>query len=342
MKKGIVLFVMLVFAFTLSAQTSIAATDNFMAAKVNPAAMGVGNNGGMTFLGNYDENGFYEDDYSLFFNFDNFAYVLDQYERNSSHQLALSAPMAEKIYNLYLGLSWDWENKHFKEGNINDSILIRPTDYLSLGAVVHGFFDEETTYDFGVAVRPLIFNSKWTDRLTISADTNFDRDDFTKPVVGLQTEILDGIKLGGSYNMEDETIGLDFGISFGNFGIGSTINADKENEFSHGQFYVSATDKAFRTIIGKNRNYFLDYKLKGEVMEKNPVQKIGPFKIVMSKGKTLSEIIKEVEKLKKDENVKGLVFKSGNFSAIHPRKKQVHLTFFSFSISRSLLKFFST
>ena len=45
MKKGIVLLVMLVFALALSAQTSIAATDNFMAAKVNPAAMGVGNNG---------------------------------------------------------------------------------------------------------------------------------------------------------------------------------------------------------------------------------------------------------------------------------------------------------
>ena len=86
MKKGIVLLVMLVFALALSAQTSIAATDNFMAAKVNPAAMGVGNNDGMTFLGNYDENGFYEDDYSLFFNFDNFAYVLDQYGKKSSHR----------------------------------------------------------------------------------------------------------------------------------------------------------------------------------------------------------------------------------------------------------------
>ena len=340
MKRGIVLLVILMFALALSAQTSIAATDNFMAAKVNPAAMGVGNSGGMTFLGNYDENGFYEDNYSLFFNFENFAYVLDQYGRNSSHQLALSAPMAEKIYNLYLGLSWDWDNKYFKEGNIKESILIRPTDYLSLGAVAHGFFDEKTTYDFGVAVRPLIFDSKLTDRLTISVDTNFDRDDFTKPVVGLQTEILDGIKLGGSYNMEDETIGLDFGISFGNMGIGSTINADAENKFSHGQFYVSATDKAFRTIIGKNRNYFLDYKLIGEIMEKNPVQKIGPFKIMMSKGKTLSEIIKEIEKLKIDENVKGLVFKSGNFSAKFAQRAELKEAFLDFKSAGKKIVFY--
>lgn len=324
MKKGIVLLVMLVFAFTLSAQTSnaeseslgaIAATDNFMAAKINPAAMGVGNSGGISYLGNYDKNGFDEDDYSLFFNFNNFAYVLDQNGRNSSHRLALSAPMEELFFNLYLGTSWDWNDKYFKEGKLSESILFRPTDYLSLGAVAHGFFDEETTYDFGVAVRPLIFDSKWTDRLTISVDTNFDRNDFTKPVVGLQTEIVDGIKLGGSYNMQEETIGLDFGISFGNFGIGSTIKTDTENKFSKGQYYLSTSDKAFRTIFGKNKNYFLDYKLKGEILEKNPAQKIGPFKIVMSKGKTLSGIIKEIEKLKNDDNVKGIIFKNSTISA---------------------------
>lgn len=349
MKKGIVLLVMLVFAFTLSAQTSnaeseslgaIAATDNFMAAKINPAAMGVGNSGGISYLGNYDKNGFDEDDYSLFFNFNNFAYVLDQNGRNSSHRLALSAPMEELFFNLYLGTSWDWNDKYFKEGKLSESILFRPTDYLSLGAVAHGFFDEETTYDFGVAVRPLIFDSKWTDRLTISVDTNFDRNDFTKPVVGLQTEIVDGIKLGGSYNMQEETIGLDFGISFGNFGIGSTIKTDTENKFSKGQYYLSTSDKAFRTIFGKNKNYFLDYKLKGEILEKNPAQKIGPFKIVMSKGKTLSGIIKEIEKLKNDDNVKGLVFKSGNFAAKFAQRAELKEAFLDFKLAGKKIVFY--
>ena len=338
--KKVILLVLLMFAFALNAQTSIAATDNFMAAKSNPAAMGVGNSGGFTFLGNYDENGFYEDDYSLFFNFDNFAYVLDQYGRDSYHRLAMSVPMAEKIFNVYLGLSWDWQNKYYKKGDIKESILIRPTDYLSMGAVVHGFFKEETTYDFGVAVRPLFFNSKWADRITLSADTNYDREDFTKPVVALQTEILNGFKLGGSYNMEDETIGLDFGISFGNFGIGSTMHADTENEFSHGQFYLSSSDKAFRTIIGQKRNYFLDYKLKGEIKEKNPVQKFGPFKFVMSKGKTLSEIIKEIEEIKEDENVKGLVFKSGNFSARFAQRAELKNAFLDFKSAGKSIVFY--
>ena len=340
MKRGIVLLVMLVFAFALSAQTSIAATDNFMAAKVNPAAMGVGNSGGTTFIGSYDEDGFYEDVYSIFFNFDNFAYVLDQYGRSSSHRLALSAPMSELISNLYLGTSWDWNNKYFKEGKMSESILLRPTDFLSIGTVMNDVFNDERNYDFGVAVRPLIFDSKWTDKLTISADMNYDGEDFSKPIVGLQTEILDGIKLGGSYNMEDETIGIDFGISFGNFGIGSTVNADTENEFSSGQYYLSASDKAFRTIIGKEKNYFLNYKLKGEIMEKNPVQKFGPFRFVISKGKTLSEIIEELIELKEDDNVKGLVFKSGNFTARFAQRTELKEAFLEFKSAGKNIVFY--
>ena len=340
MKRGIVLLVILVFAFTLNAQTSIAATDNFMAVKSNPAAMGVGNSGGLTFIGNYDKDGFYEDYYSIIFGGNNFGYVLDKIGDNNYHRLAMSSTKTDLLPNVYLGLSWDWKNKFFKKGNIEESILIRPTDYLSLGAVVHGFFKEETTYDFGVAVRPVFFNSKWIDRITFSADTNFDREDFTKPVVGIQTEILDGIKLGGSYNMEAETIGLNFGISFGNFGIGSTLNQDEEKEFTNGQYYLSSSDKAFRTIIGQNKNYFLDYKLKGEIKEKNPVQKFGPFKIVMSKGKTLSEIIKEIEKFKKDENVKGLVFKSGNFVARFAQREELKEAFLDFKSTGKKIVFY--
>ena len=340
MKRGILLLVMLLFAFTLSAQTSIAATDNFMAAKVNPAAMGVGNSGGTTFLGTYDEDGFYEDVYSIIFNFDNFAYVLDQYGRSSLHRLALSAPMSQLIPNLYLGTSWDWDNKHFKSGKLSESILFRPADFLSIGTVMNDVFNDERNYDFGIGLRPLIMLGTAVDRLTISADMNYDGEDFTKPVVGMQTEILDGVKLGGSYNMEDETIGIDFGISFGNFGIGSTVNADTENEFSSGQYYLSASDKAFRTFIGKKKNYFLDYKLKGEIMEKNPVQKFGPFKFVMSKGKTLSEIIEEIEKLKDDENVKGLVFKSGNFAAKFAQRTELKNAFLDFKSTGKKIVFY--
>ncbi|MBT4575000.1 MAG: signal peptide peptidase SppA [Candidatus Cloacimonetes bacterium] len=340
MKKGLVVLVLFALALTLSAQTSIATTDNFMAPKVNPAAIGVGNASGISFIGNYDEDGIFEDYYSLIIGGDNVSYVLDRVMDDNYHRLAMNSLKSDFLPNVYFGLSWDWKNKHFKQGDIEESILIRPNDYLSMGAVVKGFFDDKTTYDFGIAVRPVFFESKWTDKLTISADTNYDRENFSKPVVGVQTEILDGIKLGGSYNMENETIGIDFGISFGNFGIGSSISADTENEFSHGQYYLSASEKAFKTIIGTQKNYFLDYKLTGEIVEKNPVQKFGPFKVVMSKGKTLSGLIKEIEKLKKDENVKGLVFKSSNFSARFAQRAELKKAFLDFKSAGKSIVFY--
>ncbi len=340
MKK--ILFVLLLIGLTgaLLAYNSLANTDNFMAAKVNPAAMGVGNSGGFTFLGNYDKDGFSEEDYSLIIGGNNFTYILDQYGRSSSHRLAIFSSMAELSPNLYFGTSWDWNNKHFKDGKLSESILFRPADFLSIGAVMNDVFNDERNYGLGVAVRPIFFDSKWTDRLTVSADMNYDGEEFSKPVAGLQTEILDGVKLGGSYNMEDETFGIDFGISFGNFGIGSSVSADTENEFSHGQYYLSASDKAFRTFIGKKKNYFLDYELKGEIMEKNPVQKIGPFKIVMSKGKTLSDIIEDIEKLKEDENVKGLVFKSGNFAAGFAQRTELKNALLDFKSSGKKIVFY--
>ncbi len=314
MKKILIVLTLISISGVLLAYNSLANTDDFMASKVNPAAMGVGNSGGISFLGVYDEDGIYEDDYTLFFNFDNFAYVLDQYGRRSSHRLALSAPITQINPNLYIGSSWDWNNKKFKSGKLSESILFRPTDYLSFGVVGNDLLNEERNYDLGIAVRPMLHDNNWIDRITLTADFNYD-EEVSQPIVGIQTELVDGVKLGGSYDLDSEELGVDFGISFGNFRMGSNITADKDKKFSRGEYYLSSTDKVFRTFIGKKKNFFLDYKLKGEILEKNVTQKIGPFSIVMEKGKTLSGIINEIEKLKTNENVKGLVFKSGNFSA---------------------------
>ncbi|MCF7859258.1 MAG: signal peptide peptidase SppA [Candidatus Cloacimonetes bacterium] len=340
MKKVLILVIISMFYYSLYGSGPIAATDNFMAMKVNPAAMGFGNAGGVSFIGNYDKEGLFEDYYSLIIAGDNLGYVLDRVGDNNYHRLAISSRNSVVINNLYLGLAWDWKNKFIKQGDISESILFRPVDHFSFGAVAHGFFDANTTYDFGFAVRPVFFNSDLTDRFTLSADINYDRNDFSKPILGVQTELFDGIKLGGSYNLEDETVGLNFGISFGNFGIGTNMQLNVENEFSQGQYYLSTSNKAFRTVIGKEKNYFLDYKLKGQIVEKNPVQKLGPFSIIMSKDKTLSEVIKEIKELKKDESIRGLVLKSGDFSASLAQRTELKKAFLDFKLSGKKIIFY--
>ena len=114
MKKIFVILMLIGLSGALMAYTSIAATDNFLAAKINPAALSVGNAGGITFLGNYDEDGLFEDWYSIMINSDEFAYVLDQMGNNNYHKIAISSNNPMLTPNLYSGTAWDWKNKHFK------------------------------------------------------------------------------------------------------------------------------------------------------------------------------------------------------------------------------------
>ena len=86
MKRGITILVLLVLAIGLNAQTSIAATDDFLSPKINPAALGFGNANGFSFIGNYDEDGIYEDWYSVIIGSDNLGYVLERKGKNDYHR----------------------------------------------------------------------------------------------------------------------------------------------------------------------------------------------------------------------------------------------------------------
>jgi len=340
MKRKITILVLLVLAIGLNAQTSIAVTDDFLAPKINPAAMGFGNANGFSFIGNYDEDGIYEDWYSVIISSDNLGYVLERKGENDHHRLALCSLKNELARNFYLGLSWDWKNKHFKDGNLQESILYRPTDFLSVGAIAYDLFEDGASYDFGFAVRPLFFNNDWAHRVTFSADTSYDRDDLIKPVLGIQTELFDGIRLGGSYDVDSESVGLNFGITLENVSTGTFAGTDKNKEFQEGSYYVNISEKTFKSFINFRKNQFIDYKLKGQVFETKPGQKIGPFTIFMSKGKTLSEIIEDLNTMKDDKNVSGIVFQQANFSARLAQREELRDAFMDFKSAGKKVVFY--
>ncbi len=342
MKKVLLVLVLFGLTGTLLGYTSIAATDNFMAAKINPAAMGFGNSSGLAFLGNYDKDGFYEDWYSVFINFDNSAFIIDKDGKNNYYKIALASEKTNLSKNLYSGFGWDWKNEYFKKGSFSASLLYRPYDFLSVGAVANEAFKPETSFDLGIAVRPIIFSKKFSDRVTFSADTNYDYkdSDWKKPVVGIQTELVNGIQLGGAYDMESETFSANFGITFENLGIGSLIDADKDKEFTHGRYYVNISEKSFRSFIGKDKNYFVDYKLQGNILEKRQGRKFGPITVYMGKEKTLSRIIEDIKKYKEDENVTGLVFKSGNISASFAKIAELKNALLDFKTSGKYIVFY--
>ena len=72
-------------------------------------------------------------------------------------------------------------------------------------------------------------------RLELTLDMNYSLPDsseaykFMKPIIGAQTQIMDGVRIGGTYNLEEETALLSFSLSFGKTEIGSLLRL-KEND----------------------------------------------------------------------------------------------------------------
>ncbi|MCF7794419.1 MAG: signal peptide peptidase SppA [Candidatus Cloacimonetes bacterium] len=315
MKKLSFIITILAIVLGLQAQSSIAGTDDFMALKVNPAAVGFGNSNGISFLGNYDKDGVYEDFYSVFFGADNFGYVLDRVGGNNYHRLLFASGHAKLTNNIYLGTAWDWKNKKFKDGSLSESILFRPADNFSVAAIAYNLFRESSYYELGAALRPLEFGTDIVQRLTFSADTSYRDEEWSKPVLGVQTELIDGIRIGGTYDMEMETFGINFGVALDNLAVGSFARADEDNEFKNGQYYVSFSEKNFRSIFDFKKNSFVKYNFGSEVRDVKKVSAFGPFSFIMSSGKTTSRVIREINKIKNDDDVQGIVLINQNFSS---------------------------
>lgn len=339
MKKLVLVMLVVFTALSIQAQSSIAATDDFLAPKINPAAVGFGNAGGFSFIGKYDEDGFYQDNYSIIIGGEGLSYVLDRIENDNYHRLALSSAQAEMMNNLYLGFNWDWKNKYFGDGRFGQSLLFRPADFLSIGVQFHDLFYGKTSYDFGVAVKPLIFDPAWANRITLSLDSFYDQEDLIKPKLGIQSELFNGICLGGSFDLDSETLGLNLGIRFDKFSLGSFLDADSDSKFTSGRYYVNISKKNFRSVLDSGKNSFVNYKFK-DILETKPGQKVGPFTIFLSQGKPLSEVIKDLDKMKKDETIKGIVIQNANFSAKLAQREELRDAFQDFRASGKKVVFY--
>jgi len=320
-----------------------AATDNFLAPKVNSAAMSFGNSSGLAFLNSYDEDGFLEK-HSLYLNFKESAYIHDYNFGRSSHTLASSLNL---FRNFYLGCNYYWNNKYFSEGHYDLSTLYRPADYLSLAVLSYKVDEKDPGYRFAAALRPFAFNETWGSRLSVSADFNYRKTlngyDFKKPILGLQTHILNGISLNGSYDLEDEAIGVNVSLGMKHLLSGSlsASNKDaKDNYATSGGAYIYASDKEIKSYFSSKTPKFYDYKMPDQVIEAQPVVKFGPFSVINTKGKTIRSLINEIEIMKKDPLIKGLVIQSGNFTTSFANFTEIKEAFLDFKSSGKKIVFY--
>jgi len=306
------MFILAVLALSLDAQFSIADTDDFRATEINPAGLGYDNPNGLSIMKSHDDEFNFEDDYSLFINTEGLSYYLF-HSNNDNHRLT-TGNLITIGKNFNIGMSWDWTNSKFGKGDLGISMLYRPADFLSIAALSDNFSSETSDYTFGAAIRPLFFSSYFKDRFSVSCDIDWiEEDELSEPRFGVKTEFHNGLILGGSYNLEDETVGVNFGLRFGGTAIGTVSHMNKDNEVQNGNYYLSFNDKLYRSFIAPNKDNFYTVKTGSKIIDKQPVMKIGPFRFISDKSRTLHSLIKELEQLKEDDRIKGIVFKS-NFS----------------------------
>jgi len=319
MKKNIMILLVLVFSFSMVAGYNysylpLAGTDDILAAKINPAALAFGNSSGLGILLYNDEDfNFVRDELSLIFNFKHLGYTYDKNPCYDAHSLYSSWAIAR---NIYTGLNYRWVNSRFKSGDYELSALIRPFDFISLGVRAWQLDVNDPELKLGASFRPFPVSGKFWDRLSLNCDFDYFGKEWSKPILGIQTEFLDGFYLGGGYDLEAEAMGLNFSLAFDKIRIGSLAGLNPDQKIKNGISYFSINSLSYRSFLKKDhQNDLYAFSLTGEIVEKKPVMELGPFTIISDDKTTLSETIKKIKKYQEDKEVDGILFKNVNFSA---------------------------
>ena len=301
---------------------SISLTDDSRAALVNPAAMAFGNASGISLIyNNNDTNDLYQ-----FFNYGYFAAGWGL-EGESLYKTFSAA--AGPVYNVYTGAGFSWLNSDYEGGIFTAGLLVRPADALSLAAVFNGTLAGSWEIGASLGLRPLWFTAQAAHRLQAAADIYYSMDGFSLPVIHLQSEPLDGLRISGRYSFEENNFrlalswaaggllsevstGLDISNGFDSVSIDAPgMNALSMNALS---LYSHMNLKEYSSAFTHRSLEFSDYPLSGVISE-NPGIMPGGFAFLSGSGRTVWEVIEELSRLKDDDRIGGLVFRNQLFQA---------------------------
>lgn len=303
----------------------VATTDDFLAAKLNPAALGYGNSAGITYL-NLMEDQDFKNHYQLFFNMQGVSYVLDNDDNKVNyHTLAFGNQVSKKGFarNLYTGWSWEWTNSKYNKGNLAYSILYRPSEIASLAWVGKWYNNDDKNYKFtspdhrlGIGIRPFFLTHLAPYSLELTADTDYrnlndpgqvvDRS-FSKPTVGINTQLIPGVKIGGSYDAERETWGLNFSLTHRKMSVGGLAYNNDDWDNSYGYSYVSLCDKEFKPLgFLPNKKSFYNLNIK-QVVDQKTYSQIGFITIGSNKKMPVRDLVNRINQLSKDDNIGGIL-----------------------------------
>lgn len=301
-----------------------AGIDNLFIPQVNPSLLGTGHAGGLGWAHMYDDMEI-KNHYWFFANLEGLSYNYE-YTRDAEgdgmnyHTLATGREILPRhiLPNLYAGANYRWKNSSLGKGDWRSAFTYRPHSSASVAFSWDNPYKEAPEYHAGVAIRPLAFVPGVKDhRLELSFDMDYAKEDgeydFRQPVVGLQTRVLDGLNLGASYNLDNETAFLNFSLSAKKTELGSLVHV-KDNDHYAIPFVHLASD-VFPPFLGLTGQKWYDMKLKGDVVTyKAPKHELGPIRIYDKDTHSIEELTQKIRKAGKDPSIQGILLKNPSFS----------------------------
>jgi len=310
-----------------------ATTDDFLATKVNPAALGFGNASGVGYLRSFQDKHM-QKNWALFLNLKDLGYCYEKLDSTELHTLSDGSKLAK---NIYFGTDYVWKPAGFWKGDWGLYFLTRPWDFLSIAGSWRNISKKNESYTMGFGLRPIRVKGRFCYKISLTCDATYSNKEWRKPIVGLQTQFLNGVHLNGYYDFEDEGISVGVGFDISNFKTGAQYS-DKSKS---GLVYGNISGKRFQSFLTHDKqNKFYNYKLSGAVYDIQPTQKFGPIEIVTSSGNTMSEIIEKVKTLKNDDRISGIVFQAGNLSVGLAKFQELQDAFLDFKSTGKKIIFY--
>ena len=223
-------------------------------------------------------------------------------------------------------------------------ISYRPTNYGSIAFTWDNPMEARPFYRGGLAVRPFAFTNKVSDyRLELSADANYAKSGseykVLKPILGVNTQLLDGVKLGATYNMEEETALLTFSLSANKSEAGALYRSKKDD--NHSYAYLHLSESNFKPFAGMVQKKWYSMSPRVSIVSyKSPKYVVGPIRMFDSKVKSIEEITAEIKKAQDDPEVSGILLVNPSFSTSLALQQELVDAFRAFKADGKKISFY--
>ncbi len=302
-------------------QPSVAATDDPLAIRYNPAGLGFNNHTENMLMTHFDGSEFTKD----------FAYYSQSKTTGFGYQWDVLS--ATNIWSFSqgiklsrsqsMGFTYSFDDSHWLEGRYDLGWMHRPFPMLALGAQIQNVWsgsNDAMTLTSGVA-----FQNR-TGRLGGGIDMsitegNSDLDGFLTGFI----EPIKGVRLNVYSDLGSDNYGVSLGISMPKMGLESHGNS---SSFSAQTLVLRATENPYRTIFGeksikKDSQTYLRIKLDGLLIEEPEVKRPNfPFKLDLNipflggqvvYGKQLRKFVDQMQEYTDDPNIHGLIIDLESF-----------------------------